>query len=101
MVAGLFDPLTALQARRLADFASNGRKLIAIVLDSEDALFSAEARAALIAALREVSAVAIANSSGWCGIVPDDRRIAFVVDPEGDRARTAEFIQFVLSRQNA
>ncbi len=51
VIAGLFDPLTALQAKRLSGFRRAGRKLMAIVEPGENPLLNAEARAALIAAL--------------------------------------------------
>jgi hypothetical protein len=101
VVAGTFDPLTMIQARRLADLASNGRKLLAVVLGSSDTLLPAEARAELIASLRSVTAVAIANSDDWRNLVARNSRVQLIEDPEGERARTADFVQFVLDRQNA
>ncbi|MGA8029961.1 MAG: hypothetical protein WB992_22685 [Bryobacteraceae bacterium] len=59
VVAGLFDPLTADQARRLAEHARNGRKVLAVVLKGENTLLTAEARATLVASLREVDDVII------------------------------------------
>jgi hypothetical protein len=101
VVVGLFDPLTAVEARRLADLASGNRKLLAIVLDSEDALLSVNARAELVAALREVNLVASAKPERWRSILPIAANLQIVEDPEGDKARSAEFVQFVMNRQES
>jgi hypothetical protein len=101
VVVGLFDPLTVVQARRLAAWRKQGRKLLAIVLEAEDTLLEANARAALIAGLREVDAVAIAAPDGWRSLIPRDSRIEIVEDEAQERARSEEFVQFVLRRQNA
>jgi hypothetical protein len=100
-VVGLFDPLTVTQARRLADLSSDGRKLLAIVLDSADTLLAPDARAALMAALREVDAVVIAGSYSWRSLVPQHARVEIVEDEAGERARSAQFVQFILERQHA
>jgi hypothetical protein len=101
VVAGLFDPLTPAQARWLAEFASDGRKLMAIVLESDDSLLTAKARAELVAGLRSVAVVAIANSEDWRKLIGQNARLQLIEDLEGERARTADFIQFVLNRHNA
>jgi hypothetical protein len=101
VVVGLFDPLTVVQARRLAGLSQQGRKLAAIVLEIEDTLLEANARAALIAGLREVDAVAIARHDGWRPLIPRRPGIEIVEDEAGERARSDEFVQFVLRRQNA
>lgn len=89
VIAGLFDPMTAAQAQRIARHRQNGRKFLAVVLENEDALLSADARAALVAALRTVDAVVI----GQPGDVPATNE-----DIAAERGRTAEFVQFVLDR---
>jgi hypothetical protein len=101
VVVGLFDPLTVVQARRLAGLSQQGRKLAAIVLEIEDTLLEANARAALIAGLREVDAVTIARHDGWRPLIPRRPGIEIVEDEAGERARSDEFVQFVLRRQNA
>lgn len=102
-VIGLFDPLTAAEARRLRQLAAhNGRrKILVIVLDVENALLSAEARAALIAALREVQLVAIAESERWRSAIPVAADVQIFEDAEGDRARSQEFVQFILERRHS
>ena len=101
VVVGLFDPLTAVEARRLARLRSDNRKLLAIVLDSEDALLPVGARAELVAALRDVNLVATAKAERWRSIVPRSANLHIIEDPDGDKARSAEFIQFVLDRQES
>ena len=101
VVVGLFDPLTAVEARRLARLRSDNRKLLAIVLDSEDALLPVDARAELVAALREVNLVATAKAERWRSIVPHGANLQIIEDPEGDKARSVEFIQFVLNRRES
>ncbi len=104
IVAGLFDPLTAVQATRLTELAQNGsagkgRKLLALVLQNEESLLSADARAALVAALREVHLVAIAEAETWRAAIRPSAGVQIVDDTEGEKARSAEFIQFIFNRQ--
>ena len=98
---GFFDPLTALQAKRLAEAATGGRKILAVVLDKPDSLLAADARAALVAAVRGVSAVAIAESPDWRSVLPGDADIEILDDLEAEKKRSAEFVEFVLTRQKA
>ncbi len=100
-VVGLFDPLTTVQAKRLADAGKDGRNVLAIVLTTPDALLSADARAALVAAVRGVTAVVIANSEQWRAALPQNSDLAILDDLEADKRRSEEFIQFVLKRQEA
>jgi hypothetical protein len=100
-VAGLFDPLTAVQATRLAEVAqSTGRKILAIVLESENTLLRADARACLMAGLREVRAVVVAKTDEWRLAIPPDSKTNVVEDMGAEKARTAEFVQFVFTRQS-
>jgi hypothetical protein len=97
-VAGLFDPLTLSQAERLAALARKraGQKILAVVLPDPEALLPAAARAALVASLRSVDAVVIAQSEELrrCGIALEE-------DARAERKRSAEFVRFVLRRQKA
>jgi hypothetical protein len=99
VVPGLFDPLTSLQARRIAELRSGGRRLLAIVLDSQGALLSAEARATLIAGLRDVDAVTIGPAT-WRDRIRAGPSTEVVNDLEAEEERSAQFVQFVLDRQN-
>ena len=100
-IVGYFDPLTATQAKRLADAERDGRKVLAIVLIAPDSLLPADARAALVAAVRSVSAVVIAESQQWRSAIPHQYDIALLDDLEGEKKRSAEFIEFILKRQEA
>ncbi|MBV8811108.1 MAG: hypothetical protein JO033_20765 [Acidobacteriaceae bacterium] len=94
---GTFDPLTAKQASRLADFKRTGRKLLVVVLDEEGSLLRSEARAALVAALRDVDAVIVVRADQLSNL-SRNRQLTVVLDFEGEKLRTAEFVQFVLRR---
>jgi hypothetical protein len=96
---GLFDPLTAAQAKRLADLREPERKLFAVILDQPDSLLDAEARAVLIAALRDVDAVFISEPSKWSTVIPRNGHVQIMEDTEGEQARSTDFIDFVLARQ--
>lgn len=104
-VAGLFDPLTAAQARRLADNAAlhneKDRKLVAIILEAENTLLTAEARAVLIAALRDVQAVTIARPERWRSALSSGADVQVVENTEEEKARSAEFVQFIVERQQS
>ncbi len=104
-VAGLFDPLTAVQAKRLADLRDGySRKVLAIVLDTEDTLLTAEARAVLIAALREVDLVTTAEPESWRSTIASNDQtdhVQILEDAEGEQRRCAEFVQFILRRQES
>ena len=100
MIAGLFDPLTAAAAKRFETLRGD-RSVLAIVLHNSDALLTADARASLVAALREVRAVVLASDACWRSVIPESPYIRIIEDPEGELRRTAEFAAFVLSRQAA
>jgi hypothetical protein len=101
VVVGLFDPLTVVQARRLAGLSKPSRKLLALVVESEETLLEANARAALIAGLREVDAVTVVAADGWRSLIPRRPGIEIVEDEAGERARSDGFVRSVLRRQNA
>jgi hypothetical protein len=61
VVVGVFDPLTAAQAKRIAECARRGRPVLVVVLDDGETLLPAEARAALMASLRDVRLVTVAK----------------------------------------
>ena len=95
---GRFDPMTATEAARLAELGKN-RKLLVAVLEEQDALLDASARAALVAALRDVSAVTIASPEAWQATIKDSPVMSVVQDPSGDAARRNAFIEMVLTKQ--
>ncbi|HEY7306208.1 MAG TPA: hypothetical protein VH601_18935 [Bryobacteraceae bacterium] len=98
-IAGFFDPLTSIQASRLADIAKKGHNVLAIVLAAPDCLLPADARAALVAAVRGVSAVVVANAHEWRSVITKDANVTVVDDLQGDKRRSEEFVQYVLKRQ--
>ncbi len=99
VVVGFFDPLTAIQAARLAEAANRGRKLLAVVLTASNSLLPADARAALVAAVRGVSTVVIADAAEWRSAIPQTADVAILDDLEGEKRRSAEFVEFILERQ--
>ena len=101
IVVGSFDPLTAAQARRIASLYTPGTKLLVVVVSDEDSLLDAGARAALVAALREVACVIVADDDSWRSALPSTPRIRLVEDPEGERRRSAEFVRFVIDRYDS
>lgn len=101
VVPGLFDPLTAVQAKRISALAARGSKLAAVVLNGQEALLPAHARAALIAGLRGVDLVAIAHAEDWRESMPASKDVVVTEDPHGEIARTSEFVQFVIRRHKS
>jgi hypothetical protein len=97
-IAGLFDPLTVEQAERIAAAAARmpDRKLLVVVTPGNGTLLSAEARAALVAGLREVQAVVIAELDAVRA-----RGIELEEDTEGEARRSNEFVEFVRARQRS
>jgi hypothetical protein len=99
VVSGLFDPMTTAEAKRLTTAGRNGRKLLAVVLDENDTLLDADARAVLVAALRSVDLVTIAGKSQWRRAIPPEMEIGIIEDLAADRARSAQFAKFILERE--
>ncbi len=100
VVAGLFDPLTAVQARRLRELAQDGRKLAAVVLKNPNTLLDADARAVLVASLRDVDAVSIAEPEEWRNMTPEGN-LRIIEDLSGEQERSAEFVRFVIARERS
>jgi anti-sigma factor ChrR (cupin superfamily) len=61
----------------------------------------AEARAALVAAVRGVSVVVIAGSEQWQSSMQKTADLTIIDDLEDEKRRSEEFIEFVLKRQEA
>lgn len=100
-MAGTFDPLTAYQARRLASYANADHKLLVVVQSQGENLLPADARAILVAALREVHAVTFASTPEDYSALKKYKNVEMVSDPEGECRRTSEFRDFVIRRQSA
>jgi len=97
-VVGRFDPMTAAEAERLGEFTRLG-KVLGIVLEDEEALLPAPARAVLLASLRDVSAVLITHPEKWEALLPRNGALSIVEDLAGEGVRRREFIDCVLNRQ--
>jgi hypothetical protein len=101
IAVGEFDPLTAAQAKRLNTLKAQGGKLMALILESDHSLLPAPARALLIAALRDVDAVAVAAPESWRLSLPSEGNARIIEDTDAEQARSAEFVRFVVERQTA
>ncbi len=101
VVTGLFDPLTLVQAERLAEAAEDGRSLLVIIDPSSRALLSTYARAALVAALRQTKVVTIANPAEWEPVLARFPQVHIYRDAAAERARSDAFAAFVLDRQRS
>ena len=101
VVVGLFDPLTAHQAQRIAGHRRNTHRLAAIVSSAPDTLLNAQARAALVASLRAVDLVAIADANAPKDLLPPSASIEVIDDPTAETSRTADFVRFVIERHKS
>lgn len=96
-VVGTFDPLTLGQAERLAKLSGVGKSLLAVVEPGSGCLLPVEARAILVAALKTVELVFVGDAEA----LPKNGQIELIKDDEGERARSAEFVEHVKGRQLA
>jgi hypothetical protein len=100
-VTGFFDPLTLVQAERLSSISRPGMRLAVAVIPDSGALLSSHARATLVAALREVDAVTIAEPEQFKKVCSELPNVRLHHDPEAERLRSAEFEEFVRERQRS
>jgi hypothetical protein len=96
---GVFDPFTVKVARAIRGHAGQGRELLVVVVPGVGTLLSAEARAALMASLRDVTAVVIAAPQDARATLEAFGGIEIFEDAAADRRRSQEFVEFVLERQ--
>jgi len=96
-IVGLFDPLTALQARRIEN-AKRG-ELLVVVLENPDTLMPANARCHLVAALRSVNFVVEATEAEWRSVVIGNESVEVIDNLEEEKRRSQDFIDLVASRQ--
>lgn len=102
VVVGSFDPMTAEQAERLHALARDERKLLVIVQQDDDHLLDPHARAALVAALRDVTAVMADTADGaWRAVAKANPEVEVVENEAEERSRRMRFERFVLERQAA
>ena len=94
---GTFDPLTLAQAERLAKLGGNGKRVLGVVETSGDCLLPVEARAILLAALKIVKLVVIAEAEA----LAQYPELEIDRDDVGERQRTADFVAHIKQRQGA
>ena len=94
---GRFDPLTLAQADRLTKLGSNGKQVLAVVESGKDSLLAVEARAILLAALKSVKLVVVAEAE----MIEKHPRLEIIRDDAGERERTADFVAHVKQRQGS
>lgn len=85
VVLGHFDPVTSEHANRLQELKQQGKPLIVVVTSPSDPLLPARARAELVAALRVVDQVIIADE--------------FISEEQADDARRDALMEHIRSRQ--
>jgi hypothetical protein len=93
-VVGLFDPLTLAHANRLAEISRRGAPLLAVVEQGSETLLPADARAALVAALRCVKLVVMAEADS----IPKHFPLELIRDEEGEQRRSREFVEWISER---
>jgi uncharacterized protein YgbK (DUF1537 family) len=102
VAVGSFDPMTAEQAERLHALAREDRHLLVIVQRDDSDLLDLNARAALVAALRDVTAVMVETADeSWRAVAERNGDVQVVEDREEERSRRMRFERFVLERQAA
>ncbi len=99
VIVGLFDPLTASQARRIEDYG--GEQTLIVVLQSPDTLLPIDTRCQLAAALRSVNFVLGATRQNWQEIAPSNPHVYVIDDEEAEQRRSQDFVELVASRQNS
>ena len=97
-ISGLFDPLTLTQAERIA---AGGANVVCIVDSGQGTLLDANARAALLAALRSVKLVVIASREEWKPVLANCAHVQIDHDEAADSARSANFANYILERQSS
>ena len=97
VVVGLFDPLTAVQARRIENHKRG--PMLVVVVEHEGALLPAAARCHLMAALRSVDFVTPAADDEWRSILPQNNVGQVIEDLQAERRRSEEFAERIMARQ--
>ena len=100
VIAGWFDPLTAEWADSINKIAKahEGRRVIAVVLDHDDALLSRDARTILVAALRKIDVVTAISDPHWKRLLPADYNGPVYFDENAEMERSQRFKELVLSK---
>lgn len=95
IVSGYFDPVTSEHAERLRGLKESSRPLLILIGTPPDPILPAEARAQLVAALKCVDYVTIANGPHPSGLTPHVQLEA------EDTERLEKLIRHVHARQQA
>lgn len=98
IVVGYFDPLTAEQAERIHTLARAESKLLVIVQQDDDSLLHQNARAALVAGLRDVTAVLVETDTSWRAVLNENTSLRLVEDRAEEQNRRMRFERFILER---
>ena len=106
LVSGFFDPLLASHAGRLEALRRDGRRLAVLLSDPPDPVLPLRARAELVAALRAVDYVLVADGdathhNSQSEILHRIQPEEIVQEEEADQRRTQELIAHVHARQPA
>ena len=100
MASGTFDVLRAEHARELAAIRNRtGMPLLVVVLPLENEMLPQRARAEMVAALRMVDYVVIADPAGLDRLIGVLRPAEVVRMEAADAHRTRQFIEHVHRRQ--
>ena len=102
VIAGWFDPLTAEVAHSIKEIAkaNESRRVIAVVLDREDALLPLDARMILVAALREIDVVTGMAWGDWKQWLPAYYDGPIYFDESAEIARSQRFKELVFSKSS-
>jgi bifunctional ADP-heptose synthase (sugar kinase/adenylyltransferase) len=92
VVSGIFDPMIAAHAERLAGLKRPGSALLVLINKSSDEILPVEARAHLVAGLREVDHVAVVS--------PETPAAQIRLEGEHQKLRE-QLVEHVHSRQGA
>lgn len=106
LVSGFFNPLLASHASRLETLRRDGWRLAVLLSDPPDPVLPLQARAELVAALRAVDYVVVADGAATdhnseSEIILRVQPAEIVREQEADQRRTRELIAYVHARQPA
>jgi hypothetical protein len=98
-LVGAFDPFTADTVETIERARTPGRKLLVVIRSEPDELLSAESRAILLAGVRSVNAVHVAETDEWRSVLENGS--VPIVEEENPRHRRQEFAALVQAKQSA
>jgi phosphopantetheine adenylyltransferase len=98
-LVGAFDPLMAESVALIERAHTPGHKLLIVVRSEPNELLSAQARAVLLAGVRFVDAVHVAETDDWRSVI--ESVFIPITEEEGDCRRREEFEALVEARHGA